>query len=80
MKRVPVSELRNLSEPELGQKRDALAQELLQLRLKSRTIGVEKPAQFRQLRRDIARVLTVMQEQQHTARSTQHTESERQRT
>ena len=63
MKSLPTSELRNLSVPELEQKRDAFVQELQQLRLKSKTIGVEKPAQFRRLRRGIARVLTIIGEQ-----------------
>lgn len=62
MKGLQVSELRQLSPAELEQKRVALAQELVQLRLKARTVGIEKPAQFRRLRRDIARVLTVRRE------------------
>ena len=72
MKALRANELRGLSLPELEQKRDAISQELLQLRLKARTVGVEKPAAFRRLRRDIARVLTIMNEQ-HTADSRQQT-------
>ena len=61
-----LQELRSLSPAELTQKRDALGQELAQLRLKTKTVGVEKPARFHQLRRYIARVLTVLREGQPT--------------
>ena len=61
-----VSELRGLNAAELTQKYEALRQELRQLRLKATAAGVERPSQFRQLRRDIARILTILREQPST--------------
>lgn len=56
------SELRALSEGDLRAKIKELSQELLAIRLTSRTSGVEKPHQVRTLRREIARVHTIVQE------------------
>ena len=59
---MKTSELRALSGGDLQVKLRELAQELDTLRLKSRTSGIEKPHIVRQLRRDIARVQTILQE------------------
>ena len=56
------SELRTLSEGDLRVKLAELAQDLLALRLTSRTSGVEKPHRVRALKRDIARIHTIAQE------------------
>ena len=56
------SELRTLSPGDLRVKLQELSAELLDLRLKSRTSGVEKPHRLRDLRRDMARIRTIMQE------------------
>ena len=56
------SELRALSEGDLWVKLAELAQDLLALRLTSRTSGVEKPHRVRALRREIARIHTIVQE------------------
>ncbi|GEM_PF-6544527 len=60
MKALAASTLQTLSVVELHQKHHTLMQELTQLQLKTKTVGVEKPAEFQRLRRDIARVLTVL--------------------
>ena len=62
MSRLRANELRHLSREELFQKRDTMTQELVQLRLRARVVGTERPMEFRRLRRDIARVLTVLRE------------------
>ena len=56
------SELRELSEQELGSKEEELAESLVLLRLRHRTSQLESPARLRQTRRDLARVKTVRQQ------------------
>ena len=64
--KLRVSDLRGLGRAELTQKYETMRQELRQLRLKATAAGVERPSQFRQLRRDIARILTILREQPST--------------
>ena len=59
---MKASELRTLAAGDLHLKLTELSQELLSIRLKSRTSGVEKPHQVRVLKRDIARVHTILRE------------------
>ena len=54
--------LRNLSKEELKAKADALYQDLLKLNQQRYSGRVEKPHQFRQVRKDIARIMTVLNE------------------
>ncbi len=56
------SELRALSGEELKQKETDLRKELFNLRFRLATGEVENPMRVRAVRRDIARVLTVMTE------------------
>lgn len=53
-------ELRDISVDELLQKEKDLAEQLFALRLQKVTGQLEKPARVRQVRRDLARVLTVL--------------------
>jgi large subunit ribosomal protein L29 len=53
-------ELRDSSVDELLQKEKDLAEQLFALRLQKVTGQLEKPARVRQVRRDLARVLTVL--------------------
>jgi len=55
-----------MSEPELNKKFRDLGDELLQLRVRKQTGQVEKPHLLKTLRRDRARVLTVLRQQQHS--------------
>jgi large subunit ribosomal protein L29 len=54
------AELRDSSVDELVQKEKDLAEQLFALRLQKVTGQLEKPARVRQVRRDLARVLTVL--------------------
>ena len=62
MKGLRAEALRQLSPQELEQKVVSMRGELLQIHLKARIAGVEKPAHIRRLRQDIARTLTVLRE------------------
>ncbi|MCD6093970.1 MAG: 50S ribosomal protein L29 [Candidatus Omnitrophica bacterium] len=57
---MKAKELRELTREELTQKLEALRRELFILRQKMKTGKLEKFAQIKQIRKDIARVLTVM--------------------
>lgn len=54
------SELRNLPPAELEGKLQELRDRLITLRLKKKIGGLESPAMLRMTRRDIARVLTIL--------------------
>ena len=54
------TELRELSEDELKAKLAELSEEKFRLRFRSATEAIENPIRFRHLRRDIARVMTVL--------------------
>lgn len=56
------TELRELSEEQLETKLGELKEERLKLHFRSATESIENPMQFRTLRRDIARVRTVLGE------------------
>ena len=59
---MKAKDFRELAEGELGQKLELLRKELFLLRQKMRTGRFEKFAQIKQIKRDIARVLTVQNE------------------
>jgi large subunit ribosomal protein L29 len=63
---MKISETKDMSEPELNKKFRDLGDELLQLRVRKQTGQVEKPHLLKTLRRDRARVLTVLRQQQHS--------------
>jgi large subunit ribosomal protein L29 len=56
------TELREHSVDELREKETELAEQLFALRLQKVTGQLENPAKIRMVRRDLARVLTVLQE------------------
>jgi large subunit ribosomal protein L29 len=56
---MDVKELRDLAEPELAEKEQALVQEVFNLRLQMATGRLENPMKIRQARRDLARVKTI---------------------
>jgi large subunit ribosomal protein L29 len=56
------SELREQTVEELRQKEQELAQQLFALRLQKVTGQLDNPAKVRQVRKDMARVLTVLSE------------------
>jgi large subunit ribosomal protein L29 len=59
---MKVSELRNQSVQELQDRENELSEQLFALRLQKVTGQLEKPARVRQVRRDLARVLTLLRE------------------
>jgi large subunit ribosomal protein L29 len=65
---VKITELRALSKDELIAKERALKEELFKLNLQRYSGRVEKPHQFKLLRKDIARIETLLNETQKPTR------------
>ncbi len=61
---MKASELRELSIPELKEKLRELREELFNLRFQKTIHQLENPMRIRQVKRDIARVLTVIREKE----------------
>jgi large subunit ribosomal protein L29 len=59
---MKASEYRELTEDELRQKRDDTKKELFNLRVQQSTGQLEKAVRIRELRREVARILTIEQE------------------
>ncbi len=59
---MKIKELSNLNEDELSSKEKQLKKDLFDMESHRQMGRVEKPASFRNLRRDIARILTVLNE------------------
>ncbi len=57
-------ELRKLKVEELQKKADELKMELLKLRFQQKISGLDNPMAIKNLKRDIARVLTVIREKE----------------
>ncbi len=62
---MKVAELRNLAVEELGEKLSALKKDLMQLRFQSKTGKLETKNSIKSTRRDVARIMTVINEQKH---------------
>lgn len=62
-------ELRELSSQDLTEKEKTFKRELFELSNLNRVGKVEKPSRFRQLRRDIARILTILKEREGNERN-----------
>ncbi|MFL2912889.1 MAG: 50S ribosomal protein L29 [Opitutales bacterium] len=60
---MKISEIKELTTPELQKKIRDLGEELLQLRVRKQTGQVEKPHLLKSIRRDRARILTVLRAQ-----------------
>lgn len=61
---MKTNELRELSADELSSRLDELRKERFSLRFRSATESIENPMRFRSLRRDIARLLTMLREKE----------------
>jgi len=61
-------ELRELSVPELKEKLSQLREELFNLRFQKTIHKLENPMRIRQVKRDIARVLTILKEKKFNIR------------
>jgi large subunit ribosomal protein L29 len=57
------SEIRNLTGAEMRQKEREIAEEIFRLRLRRSTGQLSNPMQIRNLRRDLARLKTIQNEQ-----------------
>jgi large subunit ribosomal protein L29 len=64
---MKASELRDLTVEELQDRERDLAEQMFALRLQKVTGQLEKPARVRQVRRDMARVLTVLNQKRGQA-------------
>lgn len=60
---MKASELREMTPEEIRQRYDETQKELFNLRLQQSTGQIEKATRIRTLRRDLARMLTVMRQQ-----------------
>jgi len=61
---MKTKDYRALSSEDLIQKERALKKELAQLKYQRKIGRVEKPSQFRLVKRDIARILTILRERE----------------
>jgi len=61
---MKAAELRNLNKEDLTQKLAALHDELLKLNYQKRVGNLEKPHMFQSIRKDIAKIKTILREQE----------------
>ena len=61
---MKASELRGMGKEELVEKEKSLKKDLFNLNFQRKMGGVEKPSRFGLIRRDIARILTVLKERE----------------
>ena len=66
---MKMSELKDLTAPELSAKGRDLRQEIFNLRLQQASSQLEKPARLRTLRRDIARLETRISQLRHETKA-----------
>jgi len=61
---VKVSEIRKLKNEEIETKVKETKKELLNLRIKNATGSLEKPSKIREMKKDVARMLTILKERE----------------
>jgi large subunit ribosomal protein L29 len=61
---MKTNELRKLSTEELVKKVEADKHEIFELRLKQSTGSLEKPSQIKNLRKEVARIKTILKERE----------------
>ena len=64
---MKVEDIRKMSTEELNKELTSLKEELFKLRFQHATNQLENPAQIAQVKRDIARVMTIKREQELAA-------------
>ena len=62
--RARIKELRELKSPELIEEIEKLGKESFDLRLKASTESLANPSRFRQIRKDVARLKTILRERE----------------
>ncbi len=63
---MKVSEIRKLKDEEILAKIKENKKELLNLRIKNATASLDNPGKLRELKKDVARMLTVLKERENT--------------
>ena len=66
---MKIAEVRDLSLDDLNAKIAELKEEQFRLRFRSATESIENPMRFREIRRDIARINTILKERSAKVRS-----------
>lgn len=69
MKKTKINDLRNLSELELRSTKESLEKELFDLRQKKASGQLDKPHEFKRVRRQIAQINTLKREALHAKKS-----------
>lgn len=64
-------ELRNMTKDELVSKELSLKEQLMNLRFQAKMGKLEKPSMISQIRKDIARILTILKEASYAKRESQ---------
>jgi large subunit ribosomal protein L29 len=59
---MKTNDLRNMTKDELVNKQLSIKEELMNLRFKAKMGKLEKPSRISQIRKDIARILTILKE------------------
>ena len=70
------TEIREMSVEDLKAKIDELTRERFNLRFRSATESIENPMRFRAIRRDIARIKTILEEKSRVASQESRSDSE----
>ena len=65
---MKISELREMQAAELSQKAGELRREWLHLRIQHTNQQLKNPLKLRELRREIARILTIIREKTHASK------------
>jgi large subunit ribosomal protein L29 len=73
---VKPNELREMSLEDLESKLNELTEERFRLRFRSATESIENPMRFRAIRRDIARIKTILEEKSRVASQESRSDSE----
>jgi large subunit ribosomal protein L29 len=73
---VKPNELREMSLEDLESKLSELTEERFRLRFRSATESIENPMRFRAIRRDIARIKTILEEKSRVANQESPSDSE----
>jgi large subunit ribosomal protein L29 len=62
---LKASEIRNMTKPEIEQKILSLKEQMFDIRAEFTSGRIERPHRLRQMKRDIARCLTILKEKKH---------------
>lgn len=64
---MKAEKIREMSDDELEKKQEDLSEELFRMRLQKATSQLDRPAKIREVRKDLARVNTVLSERRRSA-------------